>query len=1112
MKTLKLLLLFVFLLVFLADNMGQTCPSGSVGLFAQDTLGNTINNNATTSCAKPFNITASLSPCVETFFDPSNSNLNSHGQETIYENGQMVAHYTSLPGASGMISNSYVTTDGLDSNTIKTFQFCNTGAIGPATLTLRNCWDTSIILSGPVSWNSPGTAPCLTLTVPPTANIGSAFYTIAPASGYLGFTDFHNGTVYLNPDKIPTGTYTVTYHFQAFGTCPVLTGTFTFKVPVKPVVMVTPSLTTACSGIPTTLTVNGAGTGGTYTWSPGGSNATILNVTNSPAIQTTYTYSVVGTSSTGCHGTGTAIVTVNTLPNLVILPSPQSYTICNGGLQTFTVSGATNYVWTPAATLTGANTASPTASPSTTTVYSVTGTDVNNCSNVSPATVTVNVTYSSPIALAGNSYTICNGSSQTFTVSGAASYSWTPAITLTGATTANPTANPSATTIYTVTGVTSGCVPSNTLTVALEVNPMPTGPVLTGSVPNPLVECQGQNPKSISVTTGTIASTPVWYNGSTNVYTGTTYVPNTSTPGTTIYRVIDSASVGGCKNLSANNVITVTVTINPTSTGPVIGAGIPNPLTECEGQSPQTLTVITTGTVAATPVWYNGSAYVHSGTNYTPGTSITGTTIYTVIDSANAGGCKNLSANNIITVTVTINPSPTGPVIPKGSAPDLTECQGANPHDITVAGTGTVASTPVWYNGSTYVYTGTSYTPGTSIPGTTIYTVIDSANVGGCKNLSVNNVLSITVTINPMPTGPVLPTGSAPNPLVECQGTGPQGIMVAGTGTVASTPVWYNGATHVYTGTTYTPGTSAPGTTVYTIIDSAKVGGCKNLSAGNVLSVTVTINPTPNINISTAAEDTATCGLANGSIVNLNPSDVSGGTQPYHYQWYSGNSAITGDTTLVLNHVTGGTYSLQVKDANGCVATVTGGTSTTFTVPAISKPVVAFSTNPGGTIVIGQVPLVVIFNTPPSITTTTYSWTFGDGTGSFIMNPTHTYTDITTYTVMLVAANNKCQDTAYRIIVAEPPTTIIIPNIFTPNNDGVNDQFFIPNTGMTALSCDIFNRWGQIIYTLNAPDQAWDGRAPDGNKAPDGTYIYLLEAQGLNGKVYKQQGTLTLIR
>jgi len=65
---------------------------------------------------------------------------------------------------------------------------------------------------------------------------------------------------------------------------------------------------------------------------------------------------------------------------------------------------------------------------------------------------------------------------------------------------------------------------------------------------------------------------------------------------------------------------------------------------------------------------------------------------------------------------------------------------------------------------------------------------------------------------------------------------------------------------------------------------------------------------------------------------------------------------------------------------------------------------------------------------------------------------------------------------------------------------------------MTSLNCAIYNRWGQLLFTISEPNQVWDGRTPNGENAPDGVYMFILQAQGLDGKIYKEQGTLTLVR
>jgi gliding motility-associated-like protein len=259
--------------------------------------------------------------------------------------------------------------------------------------------------------------------------------------------------------------------------------------------------------------------------------------------------------------------------------------------------------------------------------------------------------------------------------------------------------------------------------------------------------------------------------------------------------------------------------------------------------------------------------------------------------------------------------------------------------------------------------------------------------------------------------------------------------------------------------------------------------------------------------------DSANCGKTGSFTVS--PSAITGlGTPPLQYQWYDNGNAIAGQTSLILTGATGGpgnTYSLQVTDANGCHAIAAPGTSTTFTIPSVSSPSVVFS--PSSPIT-ATVSIPVIF-TNQTMGANTYTWTFGDG-NSFIttttVNVSNTYTSAGTYTATLIASNGSCTNTLTALVMTDEATMIVIPNIFSPNGDNINDLFFIINTGMSSLNCTIFNRWGQLLYTIAAPNQSWDGKTPNGDSAPDGTYMYILQAQGLNGKTYKQNGTVTLIR
>lgn len=85
------------------------------------------------------------------------------------------------------------------------------------------------------------------------------------------------------------------------------------------------------------------------------------------------------------------------------------------------------------------------------------------------------------------------------------------------------------------------------------------------------------------------------------------------------------------------------------------------------------------------------------------------------------------------------------------------------------------------------------------------------------------------------------------------------------------------------------------------------------------------------------------------------------------------------------------------------------------------------------------------------------------------------------------------------------------PNAFSPNDDGYNDRFTIVTPGVRFATLRIYNRWGKLIFETNDPQSGWDGRV-DGGSAPEGVYVYRLEAEGTNGRPYEISGTVTLIR
>lgn len=117
------------------------------------------------------------------------------------------------------------------------------------------------------------------------------------------------------------------------------------------------------------------------------------------------------------------------------------------------------------------------------------------------------------------------------------------------------------------------------------------------------------------------------------------------------------------------------------------------------------------------------------------------------------------------------------------------------------------------------------------------------------------------------------------------------------------------------------------------------------------------------------------------------------------------------------------------------------------------------------------------------------------------------------YTTFLYARNEfGCSDTFALRILVDATSELIIPNIFTPNNDGMNDEFAPTISGMRFFEGVIYNRWGRKVAELNFSNPTWDGKDPQSDDITDGVYYYVITAEGNNGTEYNEKGTVTLIK
>lgn len=113
-------------------------------------------------------------------------------------------------------------------------------------------------------------------------------------------------------------------------------------------------------------------------------------------------------------------------------------------------------------------------------------------------------------------------------------------------------------------------------------------------------------------------------------------------------------------------------------------------------------------------------------------------------------------------------------------------------------------------------------------------------------------------------------------------------------------------------------------------------------------------------------------------------------------------------------------------------------------------------------------------------------------------------------TVSNIRNDSVCENKSYACFsIAE--SQLNIPNAFTPNGDGTNDEFRVAYRSIASFNCHIYDQWGRKVYESTDITKGWDGYV--GNRIGDiGTYFYYIEAVGTDGVEYKKKGSVNLIR
>jgi len=933
----------------------------------------------------------------------------------------------------------------------------------------------------------------------------SATLTAGPATSYTWGTGANTQSISVSP----AATTVYTLSAVSAGGCNVV-GSATVTVNSIPTILVNNA--NVCAGQTGTISASGATT---YTWN---TNQTTPTITAAPAVTTVYT--ITGANGT-CTSSATATITVNggsisvnsaticqnqpaifnagpaisytwstgantqtllvspatnstyivsaTLPggcvvtntaNVTVLPTPTvsapNASICAGQSATITAVGAPTFTWTF-----GGTTAQVVLSPTQSTGYTFTGIGANGCYAMSSMTIFI----VPPPTLTATSATVCAGQSATLTASGATTYTWDP----TGFNVVSPTFTdaPAATTIYTVIGAVNGCTASTTASIVIGSN-------LSISVNSPTI-CSGQTATLIATST---ATNYLW--NPTAAITQTIFVTPVSN---TAYTV--TGSKGTCTGSAVANVV-----VNP-SPSPTITA---NPV--CAGGS---ATLIISG--ASTASW-------STGTNNMTQTIVTPTanTSYTAI--ASNGICTIAAVYNL-----TISPSPTINVA------NVSICNGG-----TATLTASGAANYTWFPMS---IPGSSITVNPTI--NTTYTVLGSNGACNGQTTATVTVLNgLTTTVN--------------NASI-CQGQS----AVIGTTLNGSSYLWDNGATtqsitvSPATTTSYTVlvvagSCSYTGNSTVTVLPTPVIqvnggsiclGDAVTLSAsgatngytwnpGNLTGNAVTVSPTVTTTYIVSSANGACPATATTQItvntkpdLNFTPTDVlicPGTTVTYSatgasiYEWYVNGNYFIGNPLSVSPTKTS---TITLIGSNGGCSTTSVTTVNVSDVVASFKPESNYVDYPGS-----------LSFTNTSTGASTIFWDFGNGQTSTNSVVSTYYEFPGKYLTALVAQNDMgCMDTTFYVVEAGCGRgDFYMPNTFTPNNDGLNEEYkVLGGSCVTQFTGSVFDRWGNEIFKWKEITDTWDGNFK-GKQVEVGVYNYLISYTLYNGKVFSKTGHIAIIR
>lgn len=145
-----------------------------------------------------------------------------------------------------------------------------------------------------------------------------------------------------------------------------------------------------------------------------------------------------------------------------------------------------------------------------------------------------------------------------------------------------------------------------------------------------------------------------------------------------------------------------------------------------------------------------------------------------------------------------------------------------------------------------------------------------------------------------------------------------------------------------------------------------------------------------------------------------------------------------------------------------------------------------------------------------------WNWQIGPNFNTLEQNPVYTFQDTGAMRIrLLITHPSGCRDSITKELDIRPEITWTMPNAFTPNGDGKNDEFFGKGFlyGVTQFKMSIYNRWGELVYETTNPNDKWNGEQRNsGGMSPEGVYVYIVTFTGPRGEANEFKGFATVVR